>query len=79
MAVSSANLSGQPPAATAAQARDMLLDSVEVYLEEGELAGGLPSTIVDLTGPGPVIVREGAVTAERVGEVLDIDPAQLRA
>ena len=33
---------------------------------------------VDLTGPGPRIVREGAVTAERVGEVLGVDPAVLR-
>ena len=62
MAVSSANLSGQPPAATAAQARDMLLDSVEVYLEEGELAGGLPSTIVDATTDTPTLVRAGGIS-----------------
>ena len=78
LAVSSANVSGQPPATTVAQAREQLGESVGVYLDGGPCAVGLPSTIVDLTGPGPVIVREGAVTAERVGEVLDIDPAQLR-
>ena len=79
LAVSSANVSGQPPATTVAQAREQLGESVAVYLDGGPCAVGLPSTIVDLTGPGPVIVREGAVTSERVGEVLDIDPAQLRA
>jgi tRNA threonylcarbamoyl adenosine modification protein (Sua5/YciO/YrdC/YwlC family) len=78
LAVSSANVSGQPPATTVAQAREQLGDSVAVYLDGGPCAIGQPSTIVDLTGPGPKIVREGAVTAERVGEVLDIDPATLR-
>lgn len=78
LAVSSANVSGQPPATTVVEAREQLGDSVAVYLDGGPCSIGRPSTIVDLTGPGPRIVREGAVTAERVGEVLDIDPAQLR-
>src|SRR5699024_453504 len=75
LAVSSANVSGQPPATTVTQARDQLGDSVAVYLDGGECSIGKPSTIVDLTGPGPRIVREGAITAERVGEVLRTDPA----
>jgi len=79
LAVSSANVSGQPPATTVAQAREQLGDSVAVYLDGGPCAVGRPSTIVDLTGPGPRIVREGAVSAERVGEVLGLDPATLRA
>ena len=66
------------PATTVAQAREQLGDSVAVYLDGGPCAIGQPSTIVDLTGPGPRIVREGAVTAERVGEVLGVDPAVLR-
>ena len=78
LAVSSANVSGQPPATTVVEAREQLGDSVAVYLDGGPCSIGRPSTFVDLTGPGPRIVREGAVTAERVGEVLDIDPAQLR-
>ncbi|MGN0099738.1 L-threonylcarbamoyladenylate synthase [Dietzia sp. CH92] len=78
LAVSSANVSGQPPATTVAQAREQLGDSVAVYLDGGPCAIGAPSTIVDLTGAAPRIVREGAVTAERVGEVLGTDPAALR-
>lgn len=78
LAVSSANVSGQPPATTVAQAREQLGDSVAVYLDGGPCAIGEPSTIVDLTGPGPKVVREGAVTVERVGEVLGIAPATLR-
>ena len=78
MAVSSANISGQPAANTAREARDQLGDLVEVYLEGGPAQQQAASTIVDLTGAAPRIVREGAVTAERVGEVLGIDPAALR-
>ena len=50
----------------------------DVYLDGGPCSIGEPSTIVDLTGPAPMIVREGAVTAERVGEVLGVEPASLR-
>lgn len=78
LAVSSANVSGRPPATTVAQAREQLGDSVAVYLDGGECAVGKPSTIVDLTGPGPRIVREGAITAGRLGEVLGTDPETLR-
>ena len=78
LAVSSANVSGQPPATTVGQAREQLGDSVAVYLDGGPCAIGEPSTIVDLTGPGPRILREGAIPAERVGEVLNVDPATLR-
>ena len=78
LAVSSANVSGQPPATTVGQAREQLGDSVAVYPDGGPCAIGEPSTIVDLTGPGPRILREGAIPAERVGEVLGVDPATLR-
>lgn len=77
LAVSSANVSGQPPATTVEQAREQLGESVAVYLDGGPCAVGEPSTIIDLTGPGPQIVREGAVTAERIGEVLGLDPENL--
>jgi tRNA threonylcarbamoyl adenosine modification protein (Sua5/YciO/YrdC/YwlC family) len=69
MAVSSANRSGRPPATTVEQARDQLAEWVPVYLDGG--AGGeAPSTIVDLTGDDPVVLREGAVTVAQIGEVL---------
>jgi L-threonylcarbamoyladenylate synthase len=84
MAVSSANISGRPAALTAQDARDQLGDSVSVYLDAGEASIGTASTIVDLSGHRPRILRDGAVSAERVGEVLgmsaetllDADPAQ---
>ena len=78
MAVSSANISGNPPATTAAQARQQFGDAVGLYLDGGEAEVGKPSTIVDLSGPAPVILREGAISAERIGEDLGLDPESLR-
>ncbi|MFT4125281.1 MAG: L-threonylcarbamoyladenylate synthase [Gordonia sp. (in: high G+C Gram-positive bacteria)] len=79
MAVSSANVSGRPPATTAAQAREQLGEKVSVYLDGGPSPAAQASTIVDLTGRSPRILREGAVTAAQVGEVLGVDPAELVA
>lgn len=77
MAVSSANVSGQPPAATAAEARDQLAEQVGVYLDGGRAEHGVPSTIVDLTGDRPRVLRAGAVTVDQVGEVLGMSPDEL--
>ncbi|MDT7711950.1 MAG: L-threonylcarbamoyladenylate synthase [Pseudonocardiales bacterium] len=71
MAVSSANRSGQPPATTIEQAREQLADRVGVFLDGGP-AGQMASTIVDLTGDEPVVLREGAVSAAEIGEVLGV-------
>ncbi|GAB7069046.1 threonylcarbamoyl-AMP synthase [Mycobacterium hodleri] len=77
MAVSSANISGRPAAVTAAEARDQLGDLVEVYLEAGPSANGAASTIVDLTGAQPRILREGPVSAAAIATVLGIDAETL--
>ena len=55
-----------PPAQTAAEARDQLGDDVAVYLEDGPVADrASPSTIVDVTGERPRILRAGAVARGR--------------
>jgi tRNA threonylcarbamoyl adenosine modification protein (Sua5/YciO/YrdC/YwlC family) len=64
MAVSSANKSGNPPAQTAAEAREQLGDDVAVYLEDGPAAGGVASSIVDVTGTVPKLLRAGALSAD---------------
>jgi tRNA threonylcarbamoyl adenosine modification protein (Sua5/YciO/YrdC/YwlC family) len=77
LAVSSANRTGHAAAQTAAEAREQLAESVEVYLEEGlrpadgDEAGsaGLPSTIIDCTGEHLRIVRQGALSLEAIREV----------
>ncbi|WP_368499541.1 L-threonylcarbamoyladenylate synthase [Herbiconiux sp. A18JL235] len=72
LAVSSANLTGRPAATSAAEAVEMLGDSVEVYLDAGERSDTLASTIVDATGDDGMlrIVRAGAVAEERIREVV---------
>jgi L-threonylcarbamoyladenylate synthase len=73
MAVSSANRSGLPPAATVDDARSQLGDAVPVYLDGGPCGDPVPSTIVDLTGDEPIVLREGAVPIDAVREVLGVE------
>src|SRR5580693_1997143 len=72
MAVTSANLTGQPAATTAQQAREQLGDSVAVYLDGGPSAGGQASTIVDLTGDVPRMLRQGAISIGRLREIAGV-------
>ncbi|MGQ0719347.1 MAG: L-threonylcarbamoyladenylate synthase [Pseudonocardiales bacterium] len=72
MAVSSANRSGLPPASTVEQAREQFAERVHVYLDGGPSGEPVASTIVDLTADDPVVLREGAVTAAQLSEVLDL-------
>ena len=65
LAVSSANLTAQHPAATVAQASDQLGEKIAVYLDGGECGGGVPSTIV-IVGDTLTIVRHGAIEAEEI-------------
>ena len=72
LAVSSANLTGRPPATSVAQAREQLGEAVSVYLDGGECRGGAPSTIVGFDGARIRLYREGAVSRSDlslVGEV----------
>ena len=69
MGVSSANRTGQPPAVTAEAARDQLGFPVAVYLDGGPSGEPVPSTIVDVTGPVPRVLRLGAVSLEALREV----------
>jgi L-threonylcarbamoyladenylate synthase len=79
MAVSSANVSGHPPAVEADEARSQLGDLVDVYLDAGRSQQQAASTIVDLTGDTPRILRAGPVSTERIADVLGIAPGSLIA
>ncbi|WP_129842500.1 L-threonylcarbamoyladenylate synthase [Streptomyces sp. RFCAC02] len=70
MAVSSANRSGHPSPQTCDAARDMLGDSVAVYLDGGPTPDAVPSSIVDVTGGVPVLLRAGAVSEEELRKVV---------
>jgi L-threonylcarbamoyladenylate synthase len=79
LAVSSANKSGQPAALDVYEAEAQLAESVAVYLDGGEVTGGQPSTIVDLTGDVPHVVRIGALSMAQIREIVpeattDLEP-----
>ena len=69
LAVSSANVSGMPAATTVDEAVDQLGDTVAVFLDDGPATGGVPSTIVDLTGVVPRLLRAGAIPVEELTAV----------
>jgi tRNA threonylcarbamoyl adenosine modification protein (Sua5/YciO/YrdC/YwlC family) len=70
MAVSSANLTGHPAPQDCDAAQEMLGDSISVYLDGGPTPAALPSSIVDVTGKVPVLLRAGALSAGQLREVV---------
>jgi L-threonylcarbamoyladenylate synthase len=64
VAATSANLHGGPDARRVDELPAELRDAVGAIVDVGELPG-TPSTVVDLTGREPVVLREGAVPAEQ--------------
>jgi L-threonylcarbamoyladenylate synthase len=70
LAVSSANRTGLAPPTALAEAARQLGTAVDVYLDGGESGEPVPSTIVDLTGEVPRVLREGAVTISALRELL---------
>ncbi|MEE1815195.1 L-threonylcarbamoyladenylate synthase [Streptomyces sp. NPDC004288] len=70
MAVTSANLTGHAAPEDCDAAQGMLGDSVSVYLDGGPIPGLVPSSIVDVTGKVPVLLREGALSPEELRKVV---------
>ena len=71
LAVSSANISGQPSATNCADAQQQLGESVAVYLDGGPTPGPEPSTIVDCSSdPDGVVLRLGKLSLEQLQEAV---------
>ena len=70
LAVSSANRTGLPAATDADEAERMLGRKVAVIIDSGPTPGSVPSTIVDVTGPTGRVLRLGAVSPERLNEIV---------
>jgi L-threonylcarbamoyladenylate synthase len=62
MAVTSANISGQPSPSTAQEVYEQLQGRIPLILDGRRTPGGLPSTLVDCTGNTPIILREGPIS-----------------
>jgi L-threonylcarbamoyladenylate synthase len=72
LATSSANRTGQPAATTADQAQQQLGEAVSVYLDDGPSPSHVPSNILDLTGSIPILLRAGAISADRLRTVASV-------
>jgi L-threonylcarbamoyladenylate synthase len=66
----SANLSGLPSPTTAAAVAEDLDGRVGLIIDGGNCEVGVESTIIDLSGERPVILRPGVITAEELSETL---------
>jgi tRNA threonylcarbamoyl adenosine modification protein (Sua5/YciO/YrdC/YwlC family) len=73
MAVTSANLTGQPAATTVTAAASQLRAAVAVYLDGGPTTSTEVSTILDCTGEDYVLLRAGAITVEQIQAVLETE------
>ncbi|WKZ49557.1 MAG: L-threonylcarbamoyladenylate synthase [Anaerolineales bacterium] len=69
MAVTSANLSGRSSPRSAEEAASQLGGRVPLVLDGGETPGGVPSTVVDVSGSIPVILRDGPLTLAEINSI----------
>ncbi len=79
LAVTSANISGHPPAATLPELEDAFDDAVAVFVVQPEpllQEDGPPSTVVDLTGSEPRVARAGRISESAIAEVVRHPGAQ---
>jgi L-threonylcarbamoyladenylate synthase len=68
----SANLSGQPSASVAAEVFRALGNRVDAILDGGQTAGGLGSTVLDVSSPSPRIIRRGVISQAELVPFLDV-------
>ena len=67
----SANFSGQPSLLTAKEVCAQLGDKIDLVIDGGRCPGGRESTVVDMTGEKPLVLREGAISVEELQRVCD--------
>jgi len=70
LAVTSANPSGGPEAVSADEVLASLGSAIDAVLDGGRCTGGVPSTVVDLCGDKPVLLRQGALPLDEIASVL---------
>ena len=70
IAAPSANLSGRPSPTTAEHVIEDLDGRVDMIIDGGEVGIGYESTILDITGVRPVILRPGFITREMIEEII---------
>ena len=64
MAITSANLSGEPPATSAEEIGEELASRIDMIVDGGKTPGPIPSTVYDISVSPPVIRRHGVISEE---------------
>ncbi|MEP6568692.1 MAG: L-threonylcarbamoyladenylate synthase [Acidobacteriota bacterium] len=70
LTATSANVSGQPPARTAAEVEKYFPTGIDLIVDGGEATASQPSTVLDVSGSDVRLVREGAITRKDLKEFL---------
>lgn len=70
LTATSANLSGEKELADPAEVKALFEGKVDLIIDSGPAPGGRPSTVIDLSGETPKVLREGAIPAERIEALL---------
>jgi L-threonylcarbamoyladenylate synthase len=71
LTATSANPSGQSPARTAEEVANYFPVGINLIVDGGEVTAAEPSTVVDLSGPQPRLIREGIIKMEQLTDILD--------
>ena len=79
LTATSANVSGAPATSDPDQVERTLGDRLDLLIDTGPTRGGAPSTIVDMTGAEPTLVRAGAIAWDEIQAWLHSEPPVVRA
>jgi L-threonylcarbamoyladenylate synthase len=70
LTATSANISGRPPARSATEVDNYFSEEIDLIIDDGEVGITKPSTVLDVSGTEPRLVREGAVSREKLAAIL---------
>lgn len=70
LTATSANISGSAPARAAQEVEDYFVEGIDLILDGGEVTAMQPSTVLDLTGTEPRLIREGAISSNDLKQLL---------
>ncbi|HUQ33101.1 MAG TPA: L-threonylcarbamoyladenylate synthase [Pyrinomonadaceae bacterium] len=70
LTATSANLAGEPPARTAEEVATAFHSLLDLIIDGGKATGDKPSTVLDLSGEHPRLIRDGAVSRSQLQETL---------
>ncbi len=73
LTATSANTSGSAPACTAAEVQTYFPNGIDLIVDGGEVSATEPSTVLDLSGPKPRLIREGAIGRAELSDRIRLD------